>query len=397
MQLKDLTSVYDIDERVLDRMADFLFSNQNSDGSFVITGRRVSNISDRQRLVYNAYIVWALSEAFPHDSRLLISIDYLADILPIVDDNYTLALIANVFINTNHPKALDVVRQLQNNVTVSANYAYLTSSTRDFMGAAGRMQNLQTTALTSLAFTNSGLDLPVNNMLIDYIISRRDAWGTWHSTQATILSLKALITFEAQAGDLESGQITVTIGNQQRVIDIDGNNTLAFYQVSFTELERENIINIDFPDLGRMVYKVVLNYFAPYDSVQLDRGFELSSQMRTELRIHERVEQEIRLINTSGAMVSNGLVAISIPQGFVVERDSLAYMRHLGIIERYETRHENINLYLRYIEPGQIIDFVVAYRPSFPVAVTGGHVRAFDYYNPSIEGFLMPVSITVSE
>ena len=396
MQLKALTTVYNIDERVLDRMADFLFDSQNSDGSFTITGRRARNIADRQRRVYNAYIIWALSETFPADRRLNISIDYLVDTLTAVDDNFTLALIANALINTGHPKANDVILMLQDNVIISGDLAHLTSNTRDFMGAYGGMQNLQTTALTSLAFTNSGLNLPVNNLLIDYVISRRDAWGTWHSTQATILSLKALIAFETQ-NELESGQIVVTIGNQQHIINVDGNNSLDFYQISFTGLERENIIDINFPDIGRMVYKIVINYFAPYDSVQLDRGFELTSQMRTELTIHERVEQEIRLINTSGMMVSNGLVAISIPQGFVVERDSLAYMRHQGIIERYETRHENINLYLRYIEPGQIIDFVIAYRPSFPVDVTGGHVRAFDYYNPTIEGFLMPVNITVVE
>ena len=392
MQLKDLATVYTIDERVLDRMTDFLFSHQNRDGSFEITGR--GRITDSQRLAFNAYIIWALSEAVPNDNRLAVSVEYLLSRLNVVDDNYTLALIANVLVNTGHSRATEIVNRLVANVTVLGETAYVSSTTRDYFGAFGRIQYLQTTALTSIALSAHGSHQDTNNRLINYIISRRDTWGTWHSTQATILSLKAL-TRHADPEPLKDGRITVTIGGQQRVIEISGENTLSFYQISFSELAQENIIEIDFPDLGRMTYSIVQEFFAPYDSVELDRGFELSSQMNSEFAVHELAHQEIRIINTSGDIVKNGLVAVSIPQGFRVERSSLAVLVHAGIIERYEMRHDNINLYLRDTEPGEIIDLLITYRPAFPVVVTGGHVRVFDYYNPMVEGFLMPMGITV--
>ena len=394
MQLKELTSVYTIDERVLERMTEFLFSNQNPNGSFQITGRNVSRMPDSQQLAFNAYITWALSEAFPTDPRLANSVSYLTSNLNNVDDNYTLALIANVLINTGNGAANDVINRLINNVVHTGDTAYVTSSTRDYFGAFGRIQYLQATALTSLALSRHGTRSDVNDLLINYIISRRDSWGTWHSTQATILSLKALTAYAMQS-PLEDGQITINIGNQQRTIDIRSQNTLDLYQVSFTGLERENIVDIQFPNLGRMTYKIVVEYFAPYNSVELNRGFELSSRMNTELAVHELVQQEIRIINTSGDIVNNGLVAVSIPQGFRVERNSLAMLQHMGIIERYEMRFDNINLYLRDTEPGEIIDLTIAYRPAFPVTVTGGHVRVFDYYNPMVEGFLKPVEIVV--
>ncbi|MCL2840024.1 MAG: MG2 domain-containing protein [Defluviitaleaceae bacterium] len=395
MQLHDLTNVYTIDERVLDRMADFLFSHQNSNGTFEITGRNMNRISDSQLLAFNAYITWALSEAVPNDYRLIRSIDYLISMLDMVDDNYTLALIANALVNTGNPNGREAIDRLASNVVITGDTAYITSTTRDYFGAFGRIQYLQATALTSLALSNHGTHGDVNNLLINYIISQRDSWGTWHSTQATILSLKAL-TNHASQSPLEDGQITITIGDEQRIIDIRNDNTLDLYQVSFTGLERENIMDINFPNLGRMTFKVVQEFFAPYDSVQLDRGFEISSQMNTALEVHELVTQEIRIINTSGDIVKNGLVAVSIPQGFRVERSSLAMLVHNGIIERYEMRFDNINLYLRDTEPGEIIDLVIAYRPAFPVNVIGGHARVFDYYNPMIEGYLMPMRIVVA-
>ncbi|MCL2360580.1 MAG: MG2 domain-containing protein [Defluviitaleaceae bacterium] len=393
MQLKDLTTVYSIDERVLDRMLEFLFDHQNSDGTYEITGWWW-DIPDCQRLAFNAYITWAISEAFPRDWRLDRSVEYLVSQLNVVDDYYTLALIANVLVNTQHYMARDVVNRLADSAVITGDAAYITSTTRDYFGAFGRIQYLQATGLTSLALSRHGSHEALNNRLINYIVSQRDSWGTWHSTQATILSLKAL-TQHVAAGPLQDGRITITIGNEVQFIDIASDNTMDFYQVVFTGLEEENIIEIDFPNLGRMVYKVVQEFFAPYDAVELDRGFYVTSRMNTEFAVHELVEQEIRIVNTSGDIVNNGLIAVSIPQGFRVERGSLARLRHMGIIERYEMRFDNINLYLRDTMAGEVIDIVVAYRPAFPVDVIGGHVRVFDYYNPMVEGYLMPRRIIV--
>jgi len=393
MQLKNLTSVYTIDERVMDRMLEFLFRHQMSNGSFEITGNWwwADPVMD---FIFSAYITWAISEAFPHDFRLQSSVDYLTANLHMASDNYTLALIANTLVNTGSPLAREVVDMLLANVQTSANVAYLTSNSQDYFGTHGHAQNLQTTALASLAFSRLGAHASTNAFLMNHIIANTDAWGTWHSTQATILSLMALTSF-ASAGPLQDGQITVTIGDEVRTIDISGDNTLDLYQVIFTELERENEMEIHFPNLGRMTYKVVLEHFVPYNSVELDRGLLLTSSMQQRLTVHERVEQEIRVVNTSGRMINNAMVTISIPQGFRVEGASLSQLRARGIVERYETRFEVVNLYFRDVEYGEVIDLVVAYRPSFPVDVTGGHVRAFDYYNPTVEGFLMPVGIVV--
>jgi len=392
MQLKDLTSVYSIDEAVIERMSTFLFSKQNRDGTFELTPR--NRLDDTQRLAFNAYIIWALSETFPNDSRLAVSVEYLISRLQVANDNYTRALIANVLVNTKNPRASEVIDRLISDIQRTDDGAYITSSTRDYFGAFGKIQYLQTTALTSYVLSKSNSHPEINELLINYIISQRDTWGTWHSTQATILSLKALTTYTAPS-PLQDGKITATIGSQQHIIDVITENSLDFYQVRFSDLQRENIINIQFPDLGKMTYSVVQEYYAPYDSVPLDRGFKIQSQMNTSLSVHELTHQEIIIVNTSGAVVNNGLVAVTIPQGFRPERSSLELLIHEGIIERYEFSFDNINMYLRDTFPSEIIPLTISYRPTFPLAVTGGHVRVFDYYNPTVEGFLMPVEITV--
>jgi uncharacterized protein YfaS (alpha-2-macroglobulin family) len=396
MQLQDLSSVYDVDEAVLDRMKEYLFRLQNSDGAFNIKGYHTAGVSNQDSLALNAYITWALSEAYPEDSRLDSSVGYLKNCFAanLVDDNYTLALIANVLINVDDPMSRDVVEKLHSNTTVAAEATYITSSLRDYYGAYGAAQALQATALTSIAFTKVEAYAKTNKSLIDFVIEQKDAYGTWSSTQGTILCLKALTLYSEQS-PLEDGEVTVSIGDTHLTIDIQKENTLDFYQVTFEGLPNENIVNIRFPNLGKMVYDIVQEYYAPYNALDMEGDFEIISEMKTKLAVNEWVSQRIKIINRSGHLVSNGLAVISIPQGFRVEESTLASLAFSGVIEKYETRYDAVNLYLRDIEPGQIIDVEIGMRPGYPVNITGGHIRVYDYYNPILEGVMAPFGITV--
>ena len=368
MQLKALSDVFPVDERVIHRMTEFLFDSQNNNGTFTISGRNADN------LIATAYITWALSEAFQEDTRLKTSLDYLASQINNINDNYTLALIANAFANTEHEYVNQVINILNNNIIRNGSGAFLTSSSRDFMGSYGRMQDLQTTALASIAFSSQNAHQDTNNLLIEYIIASRDSWGTWHTTQATILCLKALVRHDMGKPN-QDGRIILTLGNEQKIIDIMQNDSLDVYQAVFSNLDIANIMDIQLIGIDRIIYKISLEYFVPYDYINLNQGFEVISHMPTEINLHEWTEQEIKVINTSGIFIENILVAITIPQGFRPERSSLNKMEHLGIIERYEMRFDTINLYLRDMQEGQMVDLNIAYRPAFPAQITGGHAR----------------------
>ena len=86
-------------------MKEFVFNKQNINGSFEMqsdSSYSTSHIvNEIDNYTLNAYITWALSEAYPEDSRLEKSIEYLENGLDEITDNYTLALVANVFANTN--------------------------------------------------------------------------------------------------------------------------------------------------------------------------------------------------------------------------------------------------------------------------------------------------------
>ena len=55
----------------------------------------------------------------------------------------------------------------------------------------GRSGDIETTALAALALMKSGKHAATVKGALTWLITQKDASGTWHSTQATVLTLKA--------------------------------------------------------------------------------------------------------------------------------------------------------------------------------------------------------------
>lgn len=396
MELTDLKEVYSVDESVINDMNKFLYEKQNIDGSFKITGYSTSIVGSREELALNAYIIWALSESDPNNSNLSKSIDYLKNNLDKVDDNYTLALIANALANVDDKEVKDVIERLISNINIEDDKAYITANITDYYGARGYAQTNQTTALTSMALSKTSENENTNKLLINYLISNKDVDGTWNSTQATILSLKALNECNDKS-KLDNQTITVRINSEEQKIEIN-DNPLEYYELTFSNLGKENKLNIDI-ESGSAYYEVVEEYYVPYEKVETSEdNIDISTSVNTnKLNINDILKTNIKLTNNGEDRIYNGMVTISIPQGFTVIEESLMKLENDGKIEKYETSYTSINLYLRDFEVSQLLDLDLEFRASYPVNITGLAVKAYDYYNPQVEGKSMPIKIEVND
>lgn len=394
MEVTDLKEVYNVDESVIQKMTNFLYGKQNLDGSFTITGNYIGGANSRDKLALNAYITWALSESNPRHEKITKSIEYLKNKLDSVDDNYTLALIANALANVGDKEAANVVKRLVNNINLEENKAYITSNVYDYYGSRSSAQTIQTVALTSMALSKTSSNTSTNKLLINYLIGKKDTRGTWYSTQATILALKALNELN-EKNKLENQTITVKVNSEEQKIVIK-DNPLEYYQLTFNNLGKENKLNIDI-EKGSAYYEVAQEYYVPYENVDKSSDIEIAVQTNSYLKVNDILKAEIRITNKSQEAIYNGMVTISIPQGFTVVEDSLMLLQTKGIIEKYEMSYTDVNIYLRNFEVNQIIDLIVNFRASYPVEITGLAIRAYDYYNPEIEGKAMPIEIRVNE
>lgn len=395
MEITDLSKVYSVDDSVINKMTEFLYRKQNSNGTFTITGSHIGGANSRDTLALNAYITWALSESNPKDNRLSKSVDYLKNKLDSIDDNYTLALVANTLANVNDKELNNVLKRLVNNTKLDGKNAIITSNTVDYYGSRSNVQNIQTVALTSMALSKGSYNVETNKMLINYLISQKDTRGTWYSTQATILALKAL-NIKNDKNQLENQTITVRVNDNEQKIEIK-DNPLELYELTFDNLNKENKLNIDVQK-GSSYFEVIEEYYIPYEKVDTDKNnIEVSVESNNDLKVNETLKANIKLVNRSENTILNGMVTIDIPQGFVVNEESLMLLEKNGIIEKYETSYTAINIYLRNFDIGQVVDLGVSFRASYPVDITGMAVKVYDYYNPEIIGTSMPIKINVRQ
>lgn len=395
MEMNEMAEVYNVDAKVIDEMKEYLFDVQNVSGKFDYRSTYIGGAGSTSEDAMNAYIIWALSEVCPDDERLQKSIAYIDKIVKKDVDNYTLALVANIYANIGEKsKAKDAIKILTNDIKEIENGAYIPSFERDYYGSSGKYQSIQTTALTSMALSKLKENSKNNEAFIEYLISSKTSYGNWGTTQATVLALKAINDFSKDS-DISNQTITVELNGQKQEIKID-KNSLDFYELEFANATKENRFKIGL-EKGKINYEIIKEYYIDYSNVKETDVIKVEQVLNTNLKVNEEITQKVTVKSNATSDIENGLLKLSIPQGTTVIEDSLLQLQYSGIIEKYEYNYGNINLYISDIKPRDEIKVEVKYRALYPEEITGASIRFYDYYNPEIEGFAKPVKVTVNK
>ena len=392
MEFNELSEVYDVDENVIRRMEKFLEDKQNMNGSFKLTGYNNGGALRTDDYSLNAYVTWAISESNISKSILNKAVEYLEKNIEHYKDPYSLGLVANVFVNTDNKNADAIIDRLVENLENKDVRPYLKSNIYDYYGTYGRYQNLQSTALLSIALSNSNKYAETNQKLVEYILSEKRANGTWGTTQATILALKALNTFE-ESNKVSNQTIKVSVGSDVREIKV-AQNAYDFYVEYFENVEKQNKVKIDGVK-ENIYYEILGNYYVDYEKVEENNSFEISVEMQNDLKVNQEVNQKIKIKNNTSDGTQNAMVVVSIPQGFTVNTNSLDLLKGKQIIEKYENNYGKINIYLRDFAKAEEVELNISYRTMYPIECLGGDVRVFDYYNPNVETIFKPMEFRV--
>lgn len=393
MEFYELKEVYDIDSELIKRIEKFLEDRQNLNGSFKLVGSNTAGIGSRSdEYSLQAYIIWAISQSNVDKEVLNKAITYLENNIDHFTDPYALGLVANAFVNVENDKADAIIERLVANLENDNNTRYLKSNICDYWGTRGNYQNIQATSLLSIALSKTGKNQDINQKLIEYILDSKRANGTWGTTQATILALKAINTYE-EKNSVSNQKIEISVGDEKREIDIK-EDACDYYVETFENVSKENRVKINGAK-GNVYYEIIGSYFVEYDKVETSDSFEISVEMQKELTVNQDVNQKIVVKNNSDDIVENAMVVVSIPQGFTVNTSSLEVMKGKGIIEKFENNYGKINIYLRDFEKNQTVELNINYRTMYPIECLGGEVRIFDYYNPDIETIYKPMEFKV--
>jgi uncharacterized protein YfaS (alpha-2-macroglobulin family) len=393
MQLADMAEVYPVDEAVIERTAQWLLAQHQSGGTWQAAG---DSRAGGGKLGTTAYVTWALVEAGYEDTpEVSGAVAYLRAETASVEDAYTLALAANALAayapdDSATKSALD---HLYEQRVVEGDTVYWKMGGASFMGAMGQSGAVETTALAAYALMRAEAHPDAVNGAMSYLLQAKDAWGTWSTTQATILSLKALL-LASESGGKAAGPATLLVslnGEQVQEFTIDEANADVVHVVTFDRgltPGGSNRVEMGLFGGGNLMYQVTTRTYLPWhqippaaqdgEAMTIDLAYD-----RTDLAMNDEVTVSVEVRLNREGILKLGLVDLGVPPGFTVLAEDLSRFVEVGTIARYEVTGRQIIVYVEDLTSGVPLRFQYRLRARFPMRAQTPASMAYDYYNPA--------------
>jgi uncharacterized protein YfaS (alpha-2-macroglobulin family) len=400
MQFEDMARVHDVDPKLIERTRNWLMAQRESDGGWEPESHRLANDptsgeAKLARLSTTAYIAWAVFDDKENKGESQPTLDFLlAHPAESIDDPYTLAVVCNALLaidpkGSSASRYLDRLEALKNTSTDGKRTWWEQgASGRTMFYGAGRSGSIETTATAALAMLSAGRSPATVRGALTWLIEQKDGIGTWHSTQATVLALKALIegTGQPLGGDQER-RIQLALDSQQlREIVIPADQAEVMQQIDLSQRMTDGSHRLQLTDQSGLGsgYQVSFWYHVPESSTEPERG-PLSIELaydRTELLVNETISVTATVKNNMETEAPMVIVDLPVPGGFAVQVDDFSQLVQAGRIAKFQVTPRSVIVYLRGLVPGQPLTFKYQLRATMPVKLKAPPAVVYEYYDP---------------
>jgi uncharacterized protein YfaS (alpha-2-macroglobulin family) len=411
MEFSDMARVHEgVDREMIQRTRKWLLSMQQGDGTWKPSGGGIAegaiNAYQGQDLRTTAYIAWALAEAAGDqqlEPGLVRGLDLLAREHDRIVDPYTLATIANALVASRRPEArAALVRLVKLAKEPKEGQVHWTSTSQGVTYSRGNALEIETSALAAYALLKAKHATHVAHRALTWLIEQKDDRGTWHSTQATVLALRALLAGTEPSSKITSPvQIAVTANDTTaKTITVTPETSDVFRLVSLRHLVRqgENRVSLRVRGRGQLAYQVVATHYLPWPERREKVPEPITIQVAydsSRLRVDDQLTSRVTLRYNRPGKAQMIVVDLGIPPGFDPLPQTFEALKESQVIERYTLSGRQVTLYLRELGSDKPLSFQYQLRAKHPVRVTTPRARVYEYYQPEVKGEAAPVKLVV--
>ncbi len=415
MEFHDMSAVHNVDPDVITRTQQWLLSQADADGVY----KRDENYYHAETwskmqvedLLPTAYVVWGLTHTGCKDARIEASVSYIRRNWRKAKEPYTLAIVANALVGADavlhegeaDDTTLQVLEALVGMAKTDAESMWWASEISGVTNSTGKSADLEATGMAVLALMRSGLYSEEVTAVLNYLVSTKDPSGTWYSTNATILALRALTMAQKGATGRTDGEVTITV-NGQRVTGFaltpKDADVVRFVDCTKAARVGENQVALSFAGEGSALYQVVGSYYMPWKAIDRPDREPLTIEVeydKTSLAKDDTVTANVTVRNNTPATTSMVVVDLGIPPGFTVDGGEFAELVGSKKIDRYSLTGRQVIIYLEKMTPNQEIRFSYPLKARFPLKAKTPQSTVYEYYNPDNRAEAEPVDIEVTE
>jgi hypothetical protein len=408
-EFSDMAKVYPIDRGIIDRTQGFLMKKMDKDGTWsnigATHGETIANMGD-PKLLLTSYVAWSLLESGVPKEQLKKSVDYIRGHLNDAGDNaYILGLAANALaaFDAKDDSTLQAIQRLEKQRKELPEWkAALYPTTRQSITyARGDSVNVETTALAILAMVKTGQFTNSVNQAMTYLVKSKGN-GSWGTTSATILSLKALLAGMGGPKIKDRVNFTVSVDNKllgQGAITQDNADVLRAFDLKVSPGAHQVQIAIDGD--ANLMYQIVGRYFEPWKkSIQptISKGFDVDvAYDRTKLATNDLLHAKATLKYKGDLPANMVMLDLGIPPGFTVDAGDFAEMVGKKLVNKFSITSRQVILYLSDLRPGEAKTFDYTLRAKYPLRARTPESVAYEYYTPANRAVARPIELVVEE
>jgi len=389
-----------VDDSVLEKAKEWIIEQQKADGSFEAVGfvhheDMMGGVKGKTALT--AYVAAALLEAGDKDSAAK-AIGYLEGQLDEIDDPYTMAIVSyalelaeSLSRDTAHDKLMEMAVEDENGLHWGSEIVPLLEEEPqpglEPMRFPESQQStvIEATAYATLALTKHGDPLNAGQAA-RWLVSQRNAYGGFGSTQDTVVALQALTEQALGAADDVDLKVTINAGGETKVVNIDSTN---FDVLQIVDLPAGAPIDVQAEGKGEVVIQQVTRFNVPAAEEQ-EGVFKIDVDYGTgQVEVNDTITVDASVQFNPPVPLKAGMVVvdISVPTGFAPVVESIeAAVAAEPKMKRYDVAGRKVIFYIEDMEPGDSISFSFQAKALYPVRAKGVVSDAYSYYKPQWRG-----------
>jgi uncharacterized protein YfaS (alpha-2-macroglobulin family) len=414
MEFADMAKVHEVDPRLIQRTQQWLASQQQADGGWVadkeFINEGATNNFNTDRVRIAAYIGWSLAASGYQGPAVAKAKQFIESHLTGKEDAYTLAVLANFAVDGKLDATFTnkMIDNLARAATEDGKTAFWKAEGQTPTYARGDSAAIETTALAAQALIKSGKQSNLATKTLAFLTAKKDAFGNWNTTQATIHSLRAFLLAQKNGSSSDTrGMIRVTLnGEPAGEIEITADNAELMHQLDLKDKTQpgRNVIGLQFSGKGSLLYQIIGRHYLPWHPAG-ETGEPLSIAVaydRTQLLQNDIAAATVTIRNNLHTNADMVMIDLGIPPGFELMSEDLQEQLNkgsgrFGHLTKFTATAKQAILYFDGLSPAQSLSLKYRLRAKYPIRARTFASKVYEYYNPEVKATAVPVNITVAE
>ncbi len=402
MEFEDMASVHDeVDRKMIERTAAWLMSRRDGKGGFSRNERALDSFGRASAATTNGYIVWALTEA-KRIKDLGAELEAQAKTGQASADPYLVALAANALLNADPARGAAIAKRL---VTLQDKTGNFPGAKETITMSGGESLDIETTSLAMLALMKAspaGEHEAAIRGALTWLNAKRDGYGSFGSTQGTVLALKALTRYADYSRRAAADGVAILRINGKQVGRIafakGDKQALEFKDLTPALVTGNNTVEIELEGEAQLPYSVSLAYRAQKPATSPSAKVDVVTQLaKDKVALGEGVRLHAEIVNRTQQGVPMTLARIGIPGGLSFQTWQLKELKDKGVIDFYETGAREVVVYLRAMAPGARKTIDLDLLASLPGSYVAPATSAYLYYTDEDKTWAAPTTVTVTQ